>query len=75
MACIVDLSRPLVLMFTLDGEEFKVEYENLNDLCIFCGMYDHLDAICTKKPIAASDANMNEGSTAAVKDSKSICGS
>lgn len=50
LAVDVDLTKPLVSKISIDGEEFKVEYENLQELCFFCGMYGHLCDACVNKP-------------------------
>ncbi|KAL1536304.1 hypothetical protein AAHA92_28979 [Salvia divinorum] len=57
-----NLTKPLVSKFTIDGEEFKVEYENLNELCIYCGMYGHLDVNCIRKPKDKDERDLNQGS-------------
>lgn len=63
LAVDVGLTRPLVSKFTIDGEEFKVEYENLQELCFHCGMYGHLRATCAHKPKEADE----EGSTGVIE--------
>jgi hypothetical protein len=45
----VDLSKPLLAMFELKGRHYKVEYEGLHLLCLKCGRYDHLSAVCPEK--------------------------
>lgn len=50
LAVTVDLTKPLVSKFTNDREEFKVEYENLQELCFHCGMYGHLREACVHRP-------------------------
>lgn len=51
----IDLTQPLVSKFMIDEEEFTVEYENLSDLCICCGMYGHLHANCAHKSADKED--------------------
>ncbi|KAJ8898805.1 hypothetical protein K2173_007230 [Erythroxylum novogranatense] len=50
LAIIVDLDKPLVPKFYIDGEEFSVEYENLDNICFECGRYGHSDSFCSWKP-------------------------
>ncbi|MCH79492.1 hypothetical protein A2U01_0000242 [Trifolium medium] len=37
----VDLSKPLLAMFTLKERQYKVEYEGLHLLCLNCGRFGH----------------------------------
>ncbi|KAJ8764017.1 hypothetical protein K2173_004898 [Erythroxylum novogranatense] len=46
----VDLDKPLVPKFSIDGEEFSVEYENLDNICFGCGRYGHSHSFCSWKP-------------------------
>ena len=70
----VDLTKPLVSKFTIDGEEFKVEYENLNELCIYCGMYGHLDVNCIRKPKDKEKGDLSQGSGIATEVPKDTYG-
>lgn len=70
----IDLKQPLVSKFTIDGEEFKVEYENLSELCIFCGMYGHLDANCARKPTNKEGEDMDNNSDKVVEIPKDTYG-
>ncbi|XP_047943131.1 uncharacterized protein LOC125189962 [Salvia hispanica] len=74
MAVNIDLKQPLVSKFTIHGEECKVEYENLSELCIFCGMYGHLDANCARKPTNKDGEDMDNNSDKVVEVPKDTYG-
>ncbi|XP_028778230.1 uncharacterized protein LOC114734750 [Neltuma alba] len=38
---LVDLGKQLMSGFSLEGEEYQLEYEGLHSLCINCGVYGH----------------------------------
>lgn len=42
----VDLTKPLLAMFTIKGRQFKVEYEGLHLLCLTCGKFGHYQEGC-----------------------------
>lgn len=48
----VDLNKPLVAQFTLDGKNFIMEYEGLHIICFTCGhflsQYGYLSDQCSK---------------------------
>ncbi|KAK4266118.1 hypothetical protein QN277_027087 [Acacia crassicarpa] len=44
---LVDLSKQLMSGFTLDGEDYFLEYEGLHGLCTSCGIYGHSVESCT----------------------------
>ncbi|KAL1554025.1 hypothetical protein AAHA92_14630 [Salvia divinorum] len=60
LAVNVDLTKPLVSKFTIDGEEFKVEYENLQELCFHCGMYGHIREGCIHRPKVGAREELGE---------------
>lgn len=37
----LDLTKPLVPHYMIDGELKQIEYESLHALCMYCGMYGH----------------------------------
>jgi hypothetical protein len=45
----VDLNKPLLAMFELKGEVYKVEYEGLHMLCRRCGKFGHYVEGCPDK--------------------------
>jgi hypothetical protein len=45
----VDLNKPLLAMFELKGEVYKVEYEGLHMLCRRCGKFGHYVEGCPEK--------------------------
>ncbi|XP_028794907.1 uncharacterized protein LOC114750477 [Neltuma alba] len=55
----VDLSKPLLPQFLIEGREFNVEYEGLHSLCYHCGMYGHGEKDCADK--VEETSKMNEG--------------
>lgn len=62
LAVTVDLTKSLVSKFTIDGEEFEVEYENLQELCFHCGIYGHLREVCPHRPKGAEVEEAGESS-------------
>ncbi|KAJ8764577.1 hypothetical protein K2173_006449 [Erythroxylum novogranatense] len=50
LAVTVDLDKPLVPKFSIDDEEFSVEYEKLDNICFGCGRYGHSNSFCSWKP-------------------------
>ncbi|XP_028788532.1 uncharacterized protein LOC114744533 [Neltuma alba] len=46
---LVDLGKQLMLGFSLDGEEYYLEYEGLHMLCSNCGIYGHKSEVCPKR--------------------------
>lgn len=37
----VDLTKPLLSMFTIKERKYKIEYEGLHPICINCGRFGH----------------------------------
>jgi hypothetical protein len=37
----VDLTKPLLAMFTIKGRKYNIEYEGLHMLCLTCGKFGH----------------------------------
>jgi hypothetical protein len=48
----VDLNKPLLAMFELKGEVYKVEYEGLHMLCRSCGKFGHYVEGCPDKLVS-----------------------
>ncbi|CAN1140600.1 hypothetical protein LINPERPRIM_LOCUS24942, partial [Linum perenne] len=42
----VDLSKPLLGKYVIEDRVFRVEYESLENLCYFCGVYGHKMDCC-----------------------------
>ena len=42
----VNLSKPLISHFTIDGRVQRVEYEDLPLICFQCGKYGHTSDLC-----------------------------
>ncbi|KAK4270594.1 hypothetical protein QN277_019382 [Acacia crassicarpa] len=55
---LVDLSKQLMPGFTLDGEDYYVEYEGLHGLCANCGVYGHKMEQCKAGGRAGSSSTM-----------------
>jgi hypothetical protein len=53
----VDLTKPLLAMFTLKGRKYTIEYEGLHMLCMTCGRFGHYKEGCQ---IKKNDAVVNE---------------
>ncbi|KAJ4825441.1 hypothetical protein Tsubulata_010598 [Turnera subulata] len=49
VAVVVDLTKPLKGVITVEDEIFKVVYEGVPELCFLCGKADHLQDICPEK--------------------------
>jgi hypothetical protein len=45
----VNLSKPLLAMFTIKGRKYNIEYEGLHMLCTTCGRYGHYKEGCPEK--------------------------
>lgn len=45
----VDLTKPLLAMFTIKDRDYKVEYEGLHLLCLSCGKFGHHVEGCLDK--------------------------
>jgi hypothetical protein len=45
----VDLTKPLLAMFTIKGRKYNVEYEGLHMLCLTCGKLGHYKEGCPEK--------------------------
>ncbi|XP_028797046.1 uncharacterized protein LOC114752466 [Neltuma alba] len=57
----VDLNAPLLPSYSVDGNELKIEYECLQQICFFCGKFGHSSEHCPlKKQPEQSEANQNE---------------
>ncbi|KAK4272616.1 hypothetical protein QN277_021145 [Acacia crassicarpa] len=49
LCVVVDLSKRLMSGFTLDGENYYIEYKGLHMLCTECGIYGHRQESCPEK--------------------------
>ncbi|XP_058786104.1 uncharacterized protein LOC131660794 [Vicia villosa] len=52
----VDLTKPLLAMFEINGSCYKVEYEGLHLLCLACGRYGHYKEGCVYRGKESSSA-------------------
>jgi hypothetical protein len=59
----VDLTKPLLAMFTLKGRKYTIEYEGLHMLCMTCGRFGHYKEGCQIKKNNAGngDGQVDEG--------------
>lgn len=42
----VNLTKPLLAMFTIKGRKYKIKYEGLHPLCLKCGKLGHYKEGC-----------------------------
>ncbi|XP_057746093.1 uncharacterized protein LOC130965342 [Arachis stenosperma] len=45
----VDLTKPLVGKYLINGREYRVEYEGIHQICFSCGRIDHDQKLCPLK--------------------------
>ena len=45
----LNLNKPPVSSFLIDGRTQRVEYEDLPMICFQCGRYDHISELCKEK--------------------------
>ncbi|CAN1176732.1 hypothetical protein LINPERHAP2_LOCUS32701 [Linum perenne] len=45
----LDLTKPLLGKYMIDGRVFHIEYESLGNICFTCGIYGHKDDGCSSK--------------------------
>ncbi|XP_058764722.1 uncharacterized protein LOC131638194 [Vicia villosa] len=60
----VNLAKPLLGMFQIDGSSYKIEYEGLHLLCLVCGRYGHYKEGCSFKSAgkeSEEDRSMENG--------------
>jgi hypothetical protein len=72
----VDLTKPLLAMFTIKGRKYNVEYEGLHMLCLTCGKFGHYKEGCQDK--STKQASQQQGGNGGVNggiDSAGIGGS
>lgn len=53
----VDLNKPLLPMFEVDGKAYTIEYEGLHLLCLTCGKFGHYKEGCPNKVAASTSHN------------------
>jgi hypothetical protein len=51
----VDLSKPVLGMFTIKGRKYNIEYEGLHMLCLTCGKFGHYKEGCQDRGISTAD--------------------
>ncbi|XP_031127559.1 uncharacterized protein LOC116029652 [Ipomoea triloba] len=57
----IDITKPLISTFTLEGKVWKVAYEGIHLVCFACGMYGHRLEACPTAGESVMDGS--EGST------------
>ncbi|CAK8562379.1 unnamed protein product [Lathyrus sativus] len=57
----VDLTKPLLAMFSIKGKHYKVEYEGFHLLCLTCGRFRRHVKVCgEKKEVTMMEEGLNE---------------
>ena len=51
----VDLSKPLLSKFRLNGKIWRIQYEGLRMICFKCGLLGHKEEVCGKRLDACSE--------------------
>ncbi|CAJ2657275.1 unnamed protein product [Trifolium pratense] len=51
----VDLTKPLLAMFSIKGRKYNIEYEGLHMLCLTCGKFGHYREGCPDKVQSNAD--------------------
>ncbi|KAK8526984.1 hypothetical protein V6N12_054213 [Hibiscus sabdariffa] len=64
MAVSINLRKPLVSKFLINGHLQLLEYESLPTFCFHCGIYSHLKDICLKLHALDGSKPMQPGNTA-----------
>lgn len=59
----LDLSKPLLAKFTLEGEVVPIEYEGIQMVCFNCGLYGHKQGQCEMQEQGEEKGSMNENQT------------
>jgi hypothetical protein len=59
----VDLSKPLLAIFTIKGRQFHVEYEGLHLLCLTCGRFGHTKEGCAESFVVAEEGGNGNGTS------------
>ncbi|CAN1292677.1 hypothetical protein LINPERPRIM_LOCUS21682 [Linum perenne] len=54
----IDLSKPLLGRYDIDGTIYKIVYESLETICISCGHYSHLEQNSLKKTGTDQEAGL-----------------
>ncbi|XP_028789004.1 uncharacterized protein LOC114745029 [Neltuma alba] len=71
----VDLGKQLMSGFSIDGEDYYLEYEGLHALCLNCGVYGHRNETCpSRKSTEQNDSNQNRGAEGVQKAGMDIDG-
>jgi hypothetical protein len=66
----VNLTKPLLAMFTLKGRKYTIEYEGLHMLCMTCGRFGHYKEGCQVKKnegIPSDSGKGNEGQSSGAR--------
>lgn len=67
----IDLTKPLISKYKLDGKKYYIEYESIHMICFECGKYGHSSKNCPMNTIIAdpsTEENVQE--TEAKEDAK-----
>ncbi|CAI0435221.1 unnamed protein product [Linum tenue] len=59
----VDLSKPLLSKYKIEGSTYYIEYEGLHQICSECGKYGHSKQACPSlnKEVVSESPTVNEG--------------
>jgi hypothetical protein len=70
----VDLTKPLLAMFTIKGRKYNIEYEGLHMLCLTCGKFGHYREGCPDKGKGNIGQNGEENNSAGGEAQSSAMG-
>ncbi|XP_058746880.1 uncharacterized protein LOC131619849 [Vicia villosa] len=59
----VDLSKPLLAMFTIKKKMYKIEYEGLHLICLVCGRFGHYKEGCSENKRVNNDSSEKGGNS------------
>ncbi|MCI41099.1 hypothetical protein A2U01_0062332, partial [Trifolium medium] len=72
----VNLTKPLLAMFTIKGRKYNIEYEGLHMLCTTCGRFGHYKERCPDKVKASNGSGAGkEGEETGETNNHNIAGS
>jgi hypothetical protein len=72
----VNLSQPLLAMFTIKGRKYNIEYEGLHMLCTICGRYGHYKEGCPDKAkVSEEHGNEKVGEATGKEANRNLAGS
>jgi hypothetical protein len=72
----VNLSQPLLAMFTIKGRKYNIEYEGLHMLCTICGRHGHYKEGCPDKAkVSEEHGNEKVGEATGKEANRNLAGS